>query len=299
MSREEITATDRLLFDVEQALTQSSGEPGDPSISAELLAGRGLAGLTSVYVESFRAIDQLPKSISVRRLGRTALSDEAEDLIESIDQSIQLNPLYDGKKYSTNKLFVGYDKPRPWVTEPPVEPDYLTDRKYKDQFAELGLAAMYQSVTDGLSAPAPRSRQWRAYAPDHLQRTMIANKSIDPEIMKALAQANAAGNYSAQDYVTGLMTLANNTTQELVDNHNGLELYGHFDESEIIAMKYILGNTADFASGVSGGTSAIEVLRIIEGHHSLVTLALCVAGAGLAVVLRKVGDNLHRYSEQE
>ena len=112
MTREELTPTDRLLFGVEQALNQTYGSPSDdPSMSADLLVERGLVGLTSVYIESFLAIDQMPRVFSPRRLGKTALSQEAVDLLQYVDQAIELNPLYNSGVYAAGKESLDYARP--------------------------------------------------------------------------------------------------------------------------------------------------------------------------------------------
>jgi hypothetical protein len=295
MPREELTPTDRLLFGVEQALDQSGSSPsGDPSMSAELLASRGLAGLTSVYVESFRAIDQLPKVFSVRRFGKTALSGEARDLMQFVDESIELNPLYHGDEYSFGKTLLDNDYAYSLfgMTESAPPAGYLTDRRHEDQFAERGLAAMYQAVHGGLSARHPSVDAVRLHSSENLQKTMTLNKSIDPDVMNALAQARREGEYTPQEYIAGLVTLAENTTRALIDTPKGKELVRRSNGDEIITLRDISGNVVALGTGATTGLAVIESILVFESPHTMMHIAAALTSAAAALILRRVGANI-------
>ena len=152
---------------------------------------------------------------------------------------------------------------------------------------------MYHSVSAGFSARSPSLAAWRTHTPENLQKTMMLNGSIDPAVMKALAQARSEGSYSTQEYVAGLVTLANNITHALEDSPKSMELYLRAEGYGLSAIQAALGHTVlAISTGVTGGLSAIEAIVALEGHNTVAHLAASIASAVAAIIIRKKGHPL-------
>jgi len=184
---------------------------GTPDYVFELLEEKGRAGVTSLYTSGLLAIDELPKTISIARMGRAAPSEDALDLLQLSDQAIMLDPHYDPVVYSKTKDGLHY-------RDKNYSPQrLLNDRTNASNFPEKGLAALYTAVNAGYSAVKPHDKKWRSQIPSNLTQLMTLNGTIDQTVMVALQSARAEGDYSIRDYTLSLLELARELTRHNFD----------------------------------------------------------------------------------
>lgn len=279
------SSQDMLLYSIEQTLIDPSSGEIDPTFAKDLIAQKGRPGLVSLYAECLQTIDVLPKRLSPKRMSLTALSEPAKELLLRVDQSIELNPLFDRGTYTLAKQLFDY-----WGYKEPTE-EFLTDRKYQSSFPEHSLAALHNAVQAGFSKRKPQLRAWQSQTPSKLLQTMRLNGSIDEEVMDALAIARGESSCTTQEHVDTLISLANGASLEIQNIRQGKSRFplernsnsSNLSRRSIKEELKIMGTT-----GASTAAIGETTLLIITGHPSISRAACAFIGAVGTMALHKI-----------
>jgi hypothetical protein len=267
MSREDITPAEYLMYDLTVALDAPLDVPAAPVVDSASIAIRGKPAITSLYVESLMAVDRLPKPNvfkSLKSLGRTALSNEGEDMLSLVDDAIALNPLYNTQQYLD---YGQYD----WSLAEPSIVSNILDTSNEDYIAELGLVGLGAGVNLGASASRHRS-----LAPNRIIQAMEVKGALDTVVLNSLREIRTEGKYTNRDYVTGLLGSAELVSKDIYAQQTRLKQIAEAQGISLSELeekrKRLERNVNDRALDrkvaliVLAGTSAIEGLDIGVDH---------------------------------
>lgn len=274
-----LTQEERLLFDIEDSLSQTYLSELDPTSSVDLMSERGKQGVTSIYAECFSAIDSLPKVLDPKRIGKTGLSKQGIDLLEAVDHAIELDPLFNYSAYTRAKEYLDYWK---YKTPPP---GYLTDPAQASSFPERGLAALHNATLAGFSQRQPRLKAWRSQVPSKITRTLELNDSVDSKVKEALVFAKSQGQYSTQEYVKALVSLAQKTSVAIRTKPHDTPAVQNSDRSSWANEAFMMG-----ATGTIGTAIGETALILATGRPSIIVAAGAFAGAVLSRAILKITE---------
>lgn len=189
---------ERLIRDAE---IDTNVEAGVTDYSAEVISRMGLIGITTLYTEALRIVDAMPHVKKSKRLGQTALGEEALDLLTEIDQSIELGSQYD------IELYIGAKRATDWSRKANKRSPKATLTGYSVGVAECGLGSLYNAVLFN-GSKTPDSETWQWLRPDRVIRIMKKRAAVDAELMNKLSEAQKVDGYSKEDNVRDLLGVA-------------------------------------------------------------------------------------------
>jgi hypothetical protein len=207
MANPGITPEERLMFDIETSDDFGDNPPAIAFADIGRIAKGGKLAITAIYAETLLTIDRMPRDFRLSRLGRTALSSDAQNLIGMVDESIATNPLYNSHQYS--KLRGEY-----WLaTESSTRSVVPKNGFLVENLAERGLAYLYASVASAASVKSLKPSKSPSISPISIIRSMEMNGSVDSDTLSTLRGIWNEGSYSNIDYATGLLGISYTATK--------------------------------------------------------------------------------------
>lgn len=203
-----------------------------------------------------------------------------------MDQSIELNPLFNATEYKDAKYKTNY-----WYTgEPPAS--YLSDINKSTVLAERSLGALINSVEAGFSKRRPGIKEWHTYTPEQIVRALFLNDSINQNMLGVLGTIRATGKFATTDYVNSLLSLIKDAGRLYIERSN--------KEEAATKARNASENRRRITSKLIGwsavlGTLVTECAVLSKDEYALITGASLTGSAIIGAIIRGMSA---RFSNQ-